>query len=151
MNTLRVKRLTPTATLPTRATEGDAGLDLYASERANVWQGEVTRVRTGIAVEIPHGYVGLVHPRSGLAAKHGITVVNAPGTIDAGYRGELIVLLSTLENVYNVKDTIYGFQVEQGDRIAQLVIQRVELPTIEEVEELSDTARGVGGFGSSGV
>ena len=145
MDTLRVKRLTDTAILPTRATEGDAGLDLYASEWASVQVGDVTKVKTGIAVEIPHGYVGLVHPRSGLAAKHGITVVNAPGTIDAGYRGEVMVLLTKL-------DSLNGFHTEldAGDRIAQLIIQKVELPEVVEVYELSDSARGAGGFGSTG-
>lgn len=146
LHTLKVKRLTETAILPTRATEGDAGLDLYADKYAAVMVGGVTRVSTGIAVEIPYGYVGLVHPRSGLAAKHGITVVNAPGTIDAGYRGEVMVLLTKL-------DSLNGFStgIEQGDRIAQLVIQRVELPVVEEVDELSDSVRGSGGFGSTGT
>ena len=146
MDTLKVKRLTPTATLPTRATHGDAGLDLYASESMVVIPGVVTKGYTGIAVEIPHGYVGLIHPRSGLAAKHGITVVNAPGTIDAGYRGELVVLLTQLKTA-----SYLPFGITAGERIAQLVIQKVELPEVEEVEELSDSVRGAGGFGSTGV
>ena len=146
---LKVKRLTDTAILPTRATEGDAGLDLYASEDATVSPFTVTPVKTGIAVEIPHGYVGLVHPRSGLAAKYGITVVNAPGTIDAGYRGEVIVLLTRVGVVTNDEvNRVHG--IRAGERIAQLVIQKVELPTVEEVYELSDSARGAGGFGSTG-
>lgn len=150
METLRVKRLNEAAVLPTRATDGDAGLDLYAAEPVGVSPYGVTKVRTGIAVEIPHGYVGLVHPRSGLAAKHGITVVNAPGTIDAGYRGELIVLLTKIGNGYPENDPTAYTLLQTGDRIAQLVIQKVELPTVEEVLELSDTARGDRGFGSTG-
>lgn len=145
MDTLKVKRLTPTATLPTRATHGDAGLDLYASESMVVIPGVVTKAYTGIAVEIPHGYVGLIHPRSGLAAKHGITVVNAPGTIDAGYRGEVVVLLTQLKT-----SSYLPFGITAGERIAQLVIQQVELPEVEEVGGLSDSVRGVGGFGSTG-
>lgn len=147
METLKVKKLSSEAILPTRATEGDAGLDLYASHPTYVMQGHVTKVETGIAVEIPHGYVGLVHPRSGLAAKHGITVVNAPGTIDAGYRGEVMVLLTTIDSRYERN----LFEIKPGDRIAQLVIQKVELPTVVEVDELSDSARGAGGFGSTGA
>ena len=100
-------------------------------------------------MEIPHGYVGLVHPRSGLAAKYGITVVNAPGTIDAGYRGEVMVLLTRVGVVTNDEvNRVHG--IRAGERIAQLVIQKVELPTVEEVYELSDSARGAGGFGSTG-
>jgi len=147
MQTLKIKRLSRHATLPTRATEGDAGLDLYASEHAAVKFGAVTKVQTGIAVEIPLGYVGLIHPRSGLAAKHGITVVNAPGTIDAGYRGELIVLLTTIDKQF--ERTLHN--IKTGDRIAQLVIQKVELPDVLDVEELSETVRGAGGFGSTGA
>lgn len=145
LNTLKVKRLTDTAILPTRATDGDAGLDLYASESMVVTRGVVTKAHTGIAVEIPHGYVGLIHPRSGLAANHGITVVNAPGTIDAGYRGEVVVLLTQLKTTSYLPVSIIA-----GERIAQLVIQQVELPEVEEVEELSDSVRGAGGFGSTG-
>lgn len=146
MEALKIKLLNEFATIPTRATDGDAGLDLYASEIVDVCLGQVTKVPTGIAVEIPHGYVGLVHPRSGLAAKHGITVVNAPGTIDAGYRGEVVVLLSKLDHQNG-----YGLRIFPGERIAQLVIQRVELPEIEVVDELSDSVRGEAGFGSTGV
>lgn len=148
MNTIKVKRLTETAILPTRASEGDAGLDLYADVKADIITGRVTKVSTGIAVEIPYGYVGLVHPRSGLAAKEGITVVNAPGTIDAGYRGEVMVLLTSIDDKH--RETIFGYHVQPGERIAQLVIQKVELPEVEEVDELSDSVRGVGGFGSTG-
>lgn len=148
MNTLKVKRLSPTAILPTRATEGDAGLDLYADENVCFFHGQKCMVSTGIAVEIPYGYVGLVHPRSGLAAKKGVTVLNTPGTIDAGYRGEVkVILFKATDDGPNRPPTF----LQQGERIAQLVIQKVELPTVEEVEELSESVRGIGGFGSSGV
>lgn len=149
MNTIKVKRLTETAILPTRASEGDAGLDLYADVKADIITGRVTKVSTGISVEIPYGYVGLVHPRSGLAAKEGITVVNAPGTIDAGYRGEVMVLLTSIDDKHG--GSIFGYHVKPGERIAQLVIQKVELPEVVEVEELSDSVRGAGGFGSTGA
>ena len=140
---LRIARLDERARLPTRAHDGDAGLDLYALEDALLAPGERASVPTGIAVEIPPGQAGLVLPRSGLAARHGISVVNAPGLIDSGYRGEVrILLLNT--------DREHPFQVSAGDRIAQLVLVRVELPTPLEVDALSDSARGAGGFGSSG-
>ena len=132
--------------LPTRATHGDAGLDLHADGTFYIARGKVTKVRTGIAVEIPYGYVGLVHPRSGLAANHGITVVNTPGTIDAGYRGELVVLLTSL-----IDNGVLGYRINPGDRIAQLVVQRVALPEVVEVDELSESQRGSGGFGSTGT
>lgn len=148
LHTLKVKRLTETAILPTRATEGDAGLDLYADECVSLRNSEFKLVSTGIAVEIPHGYVGLIHPRSGLAAKRGITVLNAPGTIDAGYRGEVKVIL--VKPTYNFSETFPEW-IEKGERIAQLVIQKVELPTVEEAYELSDSVRGSGGFGSTGT
>lgn len=146
LNTLRVKKLNEYATLPTRATDGDAGLDLYASEFDYATTEQVRAVSTGIAVEIPYGYVGLVHPRSGTALRNGLTVVNAPGTIDAGYRGEVKVLLTLIGRM-----GYESLSISPGDRIAQLVIQKVELPTVEEAEELSDSVRGVAGFGSSGV
>jgi dUTP diphosphatase len=141
--TLRVRRLDPRALLPTRAYDGDAGLDLYALEPARLKPGERAAVRTGLAVEIPEGQAGLVLPRSGLAARHGIALVNAPGLIDAGYRGELQVLLLNT-------DRQHAFALAAGDRIAQLVLVRVEAPAIVEVDELTSTARGGGGFGSSG-
>ncbi|MBK5233161.1 MAG: dUTP diphosphatase [Thermoleophilia bacterium] len=131
------------ATLPTRAHEGDAGLDLYASEPAHIGPGERWQVGTGIAVEIPDGHAGLVLPRSGLARKHGISVVNAPGLIDSGYRGELKVLL--LNN-----DPAEVFRIEPGDRIAQLVVVPVALAEPAEAESLSASERGEGGFGSTG-
>ena len=141
--TLRVARLDERARLPTRAHDGDAGLDLYALEDAALAPGERASVATGIAVEIPPGQAGLVLPRSGLAARHGISVVNAPGLIDAGYRGEVRVLLLNT-------DREQAFQIVAGARIAQLVLVRVELAAPVEVEILGATERGAGGFGSSG-
>jgi len=140
---LRIARLHERARLPTRAHDGDAGLDLYALEDAVLAPGERASVPTGIAVEIPPGQAGLVLPRSGLAARHGISVVNAPGLIDSGYRGEVRVLLLNT-------DGEQSFELSSGDRIAQLVLVRVELPTLVEVDSLTDSDRGVGGFGSSG-
>lgn len=141
---MRVARLDPRARLPTRAYDRDAGLDLYALEPRRLAPGGRGSVRTGIAVEIPLGQAGLVLPRSGLADRHGIALVNAPGLIDAGYRGELRVLLLNT-------DPVEPFEVAAGDRIAQLVLVRVEAPELEEVERLEDTERGAGGFGSSGL
>ena len=141
--TLRVRRLDPRARLPTRAYPGDAGLDLYALEDGVLAPGERASIGTGIAIEIPHGQAGLVLARSGLAARHGIALVNAPGLIDAGYRGEVRVLLLNT-------DRSVPFAVAAGDRIAQLVLVRVETPAVEEVEELALSERGAGGFGSSG-
>jgi dUTP pyrophosphatase len=140
---VRVTRLDPRAVIPTRAYEHDAGFDLYALEDAQLAPGQRASVRTGIAVEIPDGEAGLVLPRSGLAARHGIALVNAPGLIDAGYRGELRVLLLNT-------DSDNAFAVSGGDRIAQLVLVRVETPELEEVDELGESVRGSGGFGSSG-
>lgn len=142
-STLRVVRLDPRATLPTRAHSGDAGLDLHALEPAVLEPGERQSVGTGIAVEIPDGQAGLVLPRSGLAARHGISVVNAPGLIDAGYRGEIRVLLLNT-------DRTEPFAVAAGARIAQLVLVRVELAVPAEVEVLEASERGADGFGSSG-
>jgi len=138
-----VTRLAEGATLPNRAHEGDAGLDLYAVEPAHIGPGERWSVGTGIAVEIPAGHAGLVLPRSGLAREHGIALVNGPGLIDAGYRGEVRVLLLNT-------DPAEIFRVQAGDRIAQLVLTPVALAEPVEVEALSDSARGDGGFGSSG-
>lgn len=139
----RVVRLDPRAVLPTRAHAGDAGLDLYALESAELGPGERASIGTGVAIEIPDGQAGLVLPRSGLAARHGIALVNAPGLIDSGYRGELRVLLLNT-------DAEARFSVAAGDRIAQLVLVRVESPAVVEVEQLTDSERGTGGFGSSG-
>ena len=136
-------RLDDAARLPTRAHAGDAGLDLHASESATLGPGERASIGTGIAVEIPQGHAGLVLPRSGLAARHGIALVNAPGLIDAGYRGEVRVLLLNT-------DRAEPFRIAPGDRIAQLVLVRFETGPAEEVESLEETARGAGGFGSTG-
>jgi dUTP pyrophosphatase len=140
---LRVRRVDPRAVLPTRAYPGDAGLDLYALGDAELGPGERASVRTGIAVQIPEGQAGLVLPRSGLARRHGISVVNAPGLIDAGYRGEVEVLLLNT-------DRSTPFSIAAGDRIAQLVIVGVHAPQVLEVQELALSERGSGGFGSSG-
>jgi dUTP pyrophosphatase len=140
---LAVAKLKPEAVLPTRAHEGDAGLDLYACEAAHIGPGERWSVGTGLAVEIPERHAGLVLPRSGLARDHGISLANSPGLIDAGYRGELRVLL--LNN-----DPAETFRVAVGDRIAQLVLTPIALAEPVEVAELADSIRGDGGFGSSG-
>lgn len=140
---LRFRRLDPAARLPARAHEDDAGYDLHALEPARLEPGARALVRTGLAIELPAGHAGLVLPRSGLAARHGIALVNAPGLIDAGYRGELRVLLLNT-------DRDAAFEVAAGDRIAQLVIVAVATPQIVEVDDLSATARGESGFGSSG-
>ena len=141
--TLRVRRLDARARLPTRAYPGDAGLDLHALEEGVLAPGERASVRTGIAVEIPEGEAGLVLPRSGLATRHGIALVNAPGLIDSGYRGEIRVLLLNT-------DRSVSFAIAPGDRIAQLVLVKVEAPPVVEVEGLAVSERGPGGFGSSG-
>jgi dUTP pyrophosphatase len=140
---LRVAKLKEGATVPTRAHEGDAGLDLYACEAAHIGPGERWSVGTGVAVEIPEGHAGLVLPRSGLALEHGISLVNAPGLIDSGYRGELRVLLLNT-------DPAETFRIEPGDRIAQLLVTPVALPEPVAVEALGVSSRGGGGFGSSG-
>jgi dUTP diphosphatase len=140
---LRFAKLKEGATLPSRAHEGDAGLDLYACEPAHIGPGERWSVGTGVAVEVPAGHAGLVLPRSGLARKHGIALVNSPGLIDTGYRGEVRVLLLNT-------DPAETFRIEPGDRIAQLVISPIVLAEPVEVEVLSESARGDGGFGSSG-
>jgi dUTP pyrophosphatase len=140
---LPIARLNPEARLPTRAHQGDAGLDLYACEQAHIGPGERWSVGTGVGVEIPEGHAGLVLPRSGLAREHGISLVNSPGLIDSGYRGELRVLL--LNN-----DPAETFRVTAGDRVAQLVLVPIALATPVEVESLADSVRGGGGFGSSG-
>jgi dUTP pyrophosphatase len=141
---LPIQRLRGDAVVPTRAYSGDAGLDLAACERVELAPGARATVGTGLAVAIPEGYAGFVQPRSGLAAKHGITIVNTPGLVDSGYRGELkIVLLNT--------DEREPFVVEPGMRIAQLVV--LEIPSVDplEVDELPSSERGVRGFGSSAV
>ncbi|MBN8869522.1 MAG: dUTP diphosphatase [Solirubrobacterales bacterium] len=140
---LKVQLLSDSAVLPTRAHEGDAGLDLCASEAAHIGPGERWQVPTGIAVEIPEGHAGLVLPRSGLARRHGISLVNAPGLIDSGYRGEVKVLL--LNN-----DPAEVFRIQPGDRIAQLLITPFVTADAVEAETLSASDRGEGGFGSTG-
>jgi dUTP pyrophosphatase len=140
---LAVLRLRDDATLPTQAHAGDAGYDLYAVEPATLGPGERAMVPTGIAIELPAGHAGLVLPRSGLAARHGIALVNAPGLIDGGYRGELRVLLLNT-------DRAEPFEIAAGDRIAQLVLVEVSSPEVVEVTALGDSARAAGGFGSSG-
>ena len=141
---LRVRRLHPDARLPARAHDDDAGLDLCALEAAALPPGERATIRTGIAIELPAGHAGLVLPRSGLAARHGIALVNAPGLIDAGYRGELKVLLLNT-------DREAAFELAPGDRIAQLVVVAVAAPDVVEADALAATVRGEGGFGSSGA
>ncbi|WP_404285629.1 dUTP diphosphatase [Glutamicibacter arilaitensis] len=140
---VKIKMLDPQLPAPSYAHPSDAGADLHARGDVVLQPGERALIPTGLALALPHGYVGLVHPRSGLAAKHGITVVNAPGTVDAGYRGEIMVTLLNTDNSN-------AFEVRRGDRIAQLVIQKVELAHFEQVDSLDDTARGTGGFGSTG-
>jgi dUTP pyrophosphatase len=142
---LRVRRLDPDLPLPARQHDDDAGYDLVARIDATLAPaGGRAMIPTGIAVAIPSGCAGFVQPRSGLALKHGVTVLNSPGLVDAGYRDELRVILVNL-------DPVEEFTLHRGDRIAQLVIQRVEAPELRVVDELDDTDRGTGGFGSTGV
>jgi dUTP pyrophosphatase len=138
-----VRRLDPELPLPSYAHPGDAGADLYAREDVTLLPGERRLVPTGIALALPDGYVALVHPRSGLAHRSGLSIVNAPGTIDAGYRGEVQVCLVNL-------DPATPIELRRGDRIAQLVIQQFESATFVEADDLPDTARGAGGYGSTG-
>jgi dUTP pyrophosphatase len=140
---LRFARVAEGARPPVRAHDGDAGYDLHAAEGASIAPGRRASVGTGVAVEIPPGYAGLVVPRSGLAARHGISVVNGPGLIDSGYRGEVRVLLLNTDHER-------AFEVEPGDRIAQLVVVQVASPELVEAASLERTVRGAGGFGSTG-
>lgn len=140
---LQLQRLDPNLPVPTYAHPGDAGLDLYAREHVTLAPGARARVPTGVAVAVPDGHVGLVHPRSGLAARHGVGLLNSPGTIDAGYRGEVQVILVN-------HDPSEPVEIQRGDRIAQLLVQRVERVRPVEVDHLPETVRGAGGFGSSG-
>lgn len=140
---VEIVRLDPDLPLPTYARPGDAGADLHARVDVRLAPGERALVPTGIALALPPGYVGLVHPRSGLAARHGLSIVNAPGTVDAGYRGEVQVLLVNL-------DPDSPISLQRGDRVAQLVIQRVEQARFVEVAELPESVRGAGGYGSTG-
>ena len=141
--TVPVVRLDPDLPLPGYAHPGDAGADLCTTVDLVLAPGERALVPTGIALAIPEGYVGLVHPRSGLAARHGLSIVNTPGTVDAGYRGEVKVLLVNL-------DPREPVELRRGDRVAQLVLQRVERAGFVEVDALPDSARGAGGYGSTG-
>jgi len=144
-STVRVllRRLDTGLPVPRQAHPGDAGVDLYAREDVELGPGERALVPTGVAIALPDGYAGFVHPRSGLAARHGITIVNAPGTVDAGYRGEILV------NLLNT-DRSKPFTVRRGDRIAQLVVQQVSRVHFTEVERLPGSARGETGHGASG-
>lgn len=139
-----VTKLDNDAIVPTYAKPGDAGADLYSISDLVLPPGERSLVRTGIAIALPNGYVGLVHPRSGLGLKNGISVINTPGTIDAGYRGEIGVVLIN-------HDLHESFQVKKGDRIAQLVIQKVENAQFKMVDQLPDSERSTGGYGSTGA
>ena len=138
-----IRRLDETLPLPSYAHPGDAGADLLTTVDATLAPGERTVLPTGVAIALPDGYAAFVHPRSGLAARHGVTIVNAPGTVDAGYRGEIkVTLLNT--------DRSAPVSFRRGDRIAQLVIQRVEPVRFHEADTLPGSARGAGGFGSTG-
>ena len=141
--TVQLRQLDPGLPLPAYAHPGDAGADLVAAQDVELAPGERALVPTGLAIALPDGFVGLVHPRSGLANRLGVTVLNAPGTVDAGYRGEILVNLVNHDRVITAK-------ISRGDRIAQLVIQRVERADFVTVDELPDTARGAGGHGSTG-
>lgn len=141
---IEIQLLDPEMELPSYAKPGDAGLDLRSRVEMKLEPGMRALVPTGIAVAIPAGYVGLVHPRSGLAIKSGISMVNTPGTIDSGYRGEISVILIN-------HDREETFEIKRGDRIAQLVIQQVEVAELVAVKELPPSERGEGGFGSSGI
>jgi dUTP pyrophosphatase len=138
-----IHRIDAELPLPSYAHPGDAGADLHAAEDVELLPGERVTVGTGVMIALPDGYAAFVHPRSGLATKHGVTLVNAPGTVDAGYRGEIrVTLLNT-----DIKDAV---RLHRGDRIAQLVIQKVERAVFYEVDRLPGSARGAGGFGSTG-
>jgi dUTP pyrophosphatase len=138
-----IHRIDAELPLPSYAHPGDAGADLHAAEDVELLPGERVTVGTGVKIALPDGYAAFVHPRSGLATKHGVTLVNAPGTVDAGYRGEIrVTLLNT-----DIKDAV---RLRRGDRIAQLVIQKVERAVFYEVDRLPGSARGTGGFGSTG-
>lgn len=140
---IQLQRLDPGVPVPAYAHPGDAGADLATTVDVELAPGERALVPTGIAIALPEGYVALVHPRSGLAARHGLSIVNTPGTIDAGYRGEIKVLLVNLDPRTPVR-------LERGDRIAQLVVQRVELAEFAVVDALPESRRGDGGYGSTG-
>ncbi|TQK70781.1 MULTISPECIES: dUTP diphosphatase [unclassified Nocardioides] len=140
---IAVQQLDPALPLPAYSHPGDAGADLVAGVDVDLAPGERALIPTGIAIALPEGYVALIHPRSGLAAKHGLSIVNTPGTVDAGYRGEIKVLLIN-------HDPVEAITLRRGDRIAQLVVQRVERARFEAVSALPDSVRGSGGYGSTG-
>lgn len=140
---LKVKKLMPDAIVPHYAHPGDAGMDLFANERLELAPGATGLVKTGIAIELPGGTEAQVRPRSGLALRHGITVLNSPGTIDEGYRGEVAVIL--------INHGRESLTIEKGSKIAQMVVQPVLRLEVEETDTLSDTRRGQGGFGSTGM
>ncbi|MFA6022534.1 MAG: dUTP diphosphatase [Candidatus Pacearchaeota archaeon] len=140
---IKIKLLKENAIIPSYAKEGDAGMDLFSTEKYLVKKGERVLVSTGLAVEIPIGYEMQVRPRSGLALKKGISIVNTPGTVDSGYRGEIgIIIINHGEE---------DFEINSGDKIAQAVLNKIETAEVELVEELSESERGAGGFGSTGV
>lgn len=141
---IEIKLLDPGMTVPEYAHAGDAGCDLRSAEDVIMNPGQRVVVPTGLSVALPEGYAGFVQPRSGLAAKHGIGVVNGPGLIDCGYRGEIKVILINF-------DPDLMFEIKRGDKIAQFVVQKVENVVFKQVDELSDTKRGAGGFGSTGI
>ncbi len=141
---IRIKKLTEEAIIPQYANDGDAGLDVCSIEDIEINPGQRKFIHTGLAIEIPEGFAGFMQPRSGLAIKHGISIVNTPGLIDSGYRGELkIILINT--------DKSEPFHISKGDRIAQLVIQEVPHVNLIEVDDLNTSKRGEKGFGSSGI
>lgn len=140
---IAVQKLDPELPTPRYAHPGDAGVDLYAREDVELGPGRRAVVPTGVAIALPEGWAAFVHPRSGLAARHGVTVVNAPGTIDAGFRGEIQVIVLNTDHTTPVR-------LARGDRIAQLVVQRVAHAVFHEVSDLSESARGAGGLGSTG-
>ncbi|VEH08645.1 dUTP diphosphatase [Corynebacterium kutscheri] len=144
VTTISLKRIDKELPLPQRAHRGDAGVDLYSTQDVVIKPGQRLLVGTGIALALPIGTVGLVHPRSGRAFKEGLSIVNTPGTIDADYRGEIKVCLINLDRDQDI-------HIQRGERIAQLVIQRVELPEIIEVDDLDETVRGAQGYGSTGL
>ena len=141
---VQITRITPDVPLPAYAHPGDAGADLVTTVDVHLEPGERVLVPTGVAIALPEGYVALVHPRSGLAARFGVSIVNAPGTVDAGYRGEIKVLLVNHDRTQPV-------ELRRGDRVAQLVVQRFERAVFTEVEDLPESVRGAGGYGSTGV
>ncbi len=140
---IRFQKVHEDAVIPRFAKEGDAGMDLVAVEEYEIGPGEHALIKTGLKMELPVGYEAQIRPRSGLALKNKISVLNSPGTIDAGYRGELGVILMNHGNSV--------FKINKGDRIAQMVINKHEIPEIEETEELNESERGEGGFGSTGL